>query len=632
MSQDLSHESSFSSLTLSDLHDAKNLVISIKSSLELLPVDNSVQSVKIMASLDFASSLLLDILNKRLLASGSLWERASCSALSLISSATMSLTGAADVKGIDINVFFDVPTFSLIADCRGITRALFNVLDNAIKRSTDGPIVVSLAFSALRWAEGAEAMLICSVADRGPGLSPSEKSTLALGDVPIDSVSIELGNGIGLKSVQKWAQMSGGELIVGNRLDAGGALFQLRIPIELGAAFTPPLVDFMTDIILMSDDLGLSRDVSTKLPNDSYRGSSQEFFKSPNDYFNAEGRLGAVRVLLVDGDTELGMKFRQGGALRAPFRNTICVVIKRSFSLSSQEDYAAEGFNAALSIHDISTTLPSLIAEHAKYVHIATTRGIRGLRHSDVMIGKRVLIADDNRDNLLFCEALLSHAGAECTTAKDGQEATQFLNAALPGHYDFILLDYYLPFVRGDQILIECSAQLTNSRVVIMSADDIDKSILGENFRTIPGIIKKPLSAEMLFNVLFRDETVQTDCAFVNKIHRADKALLDLANEMKLIFVQGIGKELLHIYDCVIAHDYQMIQSRIHKLKGSAHQHGFTRLGKLCEYSAQKTLGFASITDWFSALSIEIDDIVLKKGAHVGTTYTMPLLMNKTLN
>ncbi len=64
---------------------------------------------------------------------------------------------------------------------------------------------------------------------------------------------------------------------------------------------------------------------------------------------------------------------------------------------------------------------------------------------SALLAGKRLLLVDDNRDNLRLCEALAQNAGAECVAVDDGMEAAEILEAYAANHFDMLVLDVACP-------------------------------------------------------------------------------------------------------------------------------------------------------------------------------------------
>lgn len=65
------------------------------------------------------------------------------------------------------------------------------------------------------------------------------------------------------------------------------------------------------------------------------------------------------------------------------------------------------------------------------------------------LVGKRVLLVEDNEMNLEIAEMLLTESGAEVTPAENGQLALDTLTAAGPDAFDIVLMDVQMPVMDG---------------------------------------------------------------------------------------------------------------------------------------------------------------------------------------
>ncbi len=68
---------------------------------------------------------------------------------------------------------------------------------------------------------------------------------------------------------------------------------------------------------------------------------------------------------------------------------------------------------------------------------------------TQVLRGKRVLLAEDYEMNLEIATELLKLAGAQVTQARNGQEAVERFAQSQPGEFDVILMDMNMPVLDG---------------------------------------------------------------------------------------------------------------------------------------------------------------------------------------
>ena len=91
----------------------------------------------------------------------------------------------------------------------------------------------------------------------------------------------------------------------------------------------------------------------------------------------------------------------------------------------------------------------------------------------------RILIVDDHEDNVELLRARLEHRGFECSTAKDGVEALESIEASPP---DLILLDLMMPRIDGFEVArrIKQNPTLPFIPIIVQTAlDDVEHKVEG---------------------------------------------------------------------------------------------------------------------------------------------------------
>jgi CheY-like chemotaxis protein len=115
----------------------------------------------------------------------------------------------------------------------------------------------------------------------------------------------------------------------------------------------------------------------------------------------------------------------------------------------------------------------------------------------------RVLIVDDDTANLTALARVLTKADIEATTARDGMEALELLQAD-PSRFDVVLLDRMMPRMDGLEVLrnLKGSPRLRSLPVVLQTAlassDDIMEGLKAGAFY----YLTKPLSQGMVVAVV----------------------------------------------------------------------------------------------------------------------------------
>jgi DNA-binding response OmpR family regulator len=110
---------------------------------------------------------------------------------------------------------------------------------------------------------------------------------------------------------------------------------------------------------------------------------------------------------------------------------------------------------------------------------------------------KRVLIADDSETILLLMQTRLEMEGYEVTTASDGQEVLDSLEAAADGP-DVILLDAMMPRMSGQDVLRTLREEGSEVPIVIVSAHQEEEAVGPTSGLSADGYIRKPIDFDVL--------------------------------------------------------------------------------------------------------------------------------------
>lgn len=110
---------------------------------------------------------------------------------------------------------------------------------------------------------------------------------------------------------------------------------------------------------------------------------------------------------------------------------------------------------------------------------------------------KRVLIADDSETILLLMQTRLEMEGYEVTTASDGQEVLDSLEAAANGP-DVILLDAMMPRLSGQDVLRTLREEGSEVPIVIVSAHQEEEAVGPTSGVSADGYIRKPIDFDVL--------------------------------------------------------------------------------------------------------------------------------------
>ena len=112
--------------------------------------------------------------------------------------------------------------------------------------------------------------------------------------------------------------------------------------------------------------------------------------------------------------------------------------------------------------------------------------------------GKRVLIIDDNEDNLYLTGGALMDRGYNVYQASDGLEGSEHMKKR---RYDVVLADYHMPRLNGLQCIEMCRVMWPETPIILMSGDDFVTD--GSNLvKEIFGCIAKPFESSRLIELV----------------------------------------------------------------------------------------------------------------------------------
>ncbi|MCA9259905.1 MAG: PAS domain-containing protein [Planctomycetales bacterium] len=218
-------------------HELKTPLSSIKAYTETLlngalndPPHNERFLQSIAEQTDRLQDLILDMLSLARIESGQ--ASVDLRQIPLRRVAERSLAGCApraEAAGVEVELEIDPPDLSLYADEEALREILDNLIDNAVKYSADGDIVL---VSAERRGDD----VVIDVIDRGVGIPSEHLGRLFERFYRVDKArSRELGGtGLGLSIVKHLCQALGGTVQVASVVGEGST-FSVTIPAERGS-------------------------------------------------------------------------------------------------------------------------------------------------------------------------------------------------------------------------------------------------------------------------------------------------------------------------------------------------------------------------------------------------------------
>ncbi|HWR44689.1 PAS domain S-box protein [Sporomusa sp.] len=221
-------------------HEVRTPMTGILISSELLlakslPVEIADQVRDIHASARSMVTILDDVLDFVRLESDVIRiEEDVFSLVDLIRSTSLLINSKAQTKGLSLETSIDpdLPAW-VLGDSVRIRQVLTNLLDNAVKFTTSGQVILRVTQAAA--AEGRRQLIKFSVTDTGPGISPENQDLIFERFFQIDTASTRRhgGIGLGLSIVKLLVEKMGGDLSFDSNVGKGST-FWFSLPLKPG--------------------------------------------------------------------------------------------------------------------------------------------------------------------------------------------------------------------------------------------------------------------------------------------------------------------------------------------------------------------------------------------------------------
>lgn len=119
----------------------------------------------------------------------------------------------------------------------------------------------------------------------------------------------------------------------------------------------------------------------------------------------------------------------------------------------------------------------------------------------EALDGKRILLVDDNKVNLMVAEAILKKWGINVSTAMDGQLAIESLQKS---SFDLVLMDIQMPVLDGYSATkkIREELKLKNLPIIALSANVMSEDFEKSMSAGMDAHLGKPIDAEQLLTTI----------------------------------------------------------------------------------------------------------------------------------
>jgi two-component system sensor histidine kinase RpfC len=536
-------------------------------------------------------------------------ERTNLDLHDVINSAAGMVRPAATQKGLRLLVRIAPETpFKLVGDPHHLRAVLLNLLSNAVKFTERGLVCVEASGG---WdATARKATIRLEVRDTGTGIVPEALDRIFESFTQEDTSTTRRhgGTGLGTTIAKQLVELMGGRIGV-QSVKGQGSVFWCEIPFDKQqrAVDQDDALPGMR-AVLLSEDAQIAEHYGRVFKNISGQLLCVTSSDAVVDTLARAIRLGnAVHAVFVDA----GLAISEDGKHRcdelcekaASANIPIFLVCKASPFVERLREW---GYSAVLDSR--AETAIVRAALHASPACAATAEG-RVVSVAPWLWGRsegkrpRILVADDNRTNLMIVRRMLEQAGYDVQLTETGDEALDRLYA---GGYRLAVLDMHMPGLDGTTVVRQYRAMRPRSRlpIIVLTANasfDAQRECADAG---ADAYLSKPVTAaDLLAEVerLLQDNQVEALAPRVAANGATSASVgevLDLSVLAELDRLYGDPREIAQIVDQyeregrdVLTNIVQACDTRshpafcdaVHALKGNAANIGGSRLMEVCQ-------------------------------------------------
>lgn len=404
---------------------------------------------KINLSGQLLVGLINDILDMSKIESGKMVLNKDTASLVELMQNLVNITQPAVLQKMQVfNIrLYNIQHENLIFDSLRLNQVMINLLGNAVKFTPEGGSI-SLDVTEEPAAEEGAVHLTLKVADSGIGISPEFQKNLFTSftrerDSKIDKIE---GSGLGLAITKMIVTMMEGSISVESELGKG-SIFTVEMDLPIADAseeMTLPEIH----VLVADDDADTCRSAADYLRELGARADvafggleavkkADAALKTGDDY----------QIIFLDwrmSDLEGTDTARE---IRSIVGEEVPILIISAYDWSGIEKDADEaGINGFIQKPFFKSTIYHNIQKY--YLHCNQGQPVAA-SEQNVLLGKNILLVDDNAINLEIAEEILSDTGAVVDTARDGREAVERFACSPSGYYAMILMDIQMPVMNG---------------------------------------------------------------------------------------------------------------------------------------------------------------------------------------
>lgn len=412
-----------------------------------------------------------------------------------------------------VEVHFDMDSnvpIMLLGDVKKLRKIILSIAANAVKFTLSGEVVIRI--NAVR-GEGDDVTLCFAISDTGIGIAEGQLSKIFdLFSQSDNSSSRQYGGlGVGLTIAHQFVQLMGGDLTVESEINSGSTFtFQLPL-VEVKAInkLVPTDLNKPLNILLVDDNQTALNILGNTIKLLGWQvcvaSNADDAFTLFQQAIKDENKFDLVlldwKMPKVDG-WQLAEKIRG----MTPIEEVPLVIMVSATSRQKLAEKASESKSALNGFITKPVTRTMLVDAISDAIAASQHKGIsqKTKVKGKPLIGKSILVVEDNPTNQLIAKTLLKSQGAEVVVADGGLIALKELDK---NTFDFVLMDIQMPDLDGYETTrrIRANEKYLSLPIYAMTANvsDSDKELCYQ--AGMDGHIGKPFQLNYVVDQILKE-------------------------------------------------------------------------------------------------------------------------------
>lgn len=417
----------------------------------------------------------------------------------------------AQTKGLELIISLppEVPN-RIIGDPTRLQQVIVNLVSNAIKFTEKGEVVVLVENECLGEKE---AKLVFSIKDTGIGIPEEKQETVFSSFSQADSSTTRKygGTGLGLSISKRIVGLMGGQICVESKKGEGSSFFftgKFGLDKEYQRKYEYPFADLNGMRILIVDDNATNRMILKKtLSSWGAITTEVEDGKSCLNELDLAKKSGYQYSLVILDYQMPGMDgFEVAKRIKknAQLKESVILLASSDITVNMSNQYKELGLSGYMTKPIKQSELRSIINSSLGKARIKVRSENIKAEVSHKEHSKRILLVEDNSDNINLILAYLKKTSHKVDTAENGEIAVEKFKSCT---YDLVLMDLEMPVMDGYTATKEIrewekEKGLNATPVISLTAHALKEHEAKSREAGCDGYITKPIKKALLIETI----------------------------------------------------------------------------------------------------------------------------------